>query len=648
MTRYVTDVEADSLEPTRIWCVVDIDIDTGEEHVWRYDTATEPYSRTASLRIGHNFLDFDGPVLRKFFPESRIDYKRVIDTLVCSRLFNQQVANGHSLEAWGQRLGERKSDFHEFSAYDDPVLERDRMDRCVAYCLQDCRVNLKLYNFFKKHIENPRWKQSLRLEHDTAIICRELHDNGFAFAYDSARGIEAELTVLVDNLERELLSAFKPRSKLIREVTPKSTKFGTLSRTDFRWAGSVDLSQYSADAPFSRFEYVPFNPGSPKAVVERLNEAGWKPFEKTDGYKDCEKELRQVQRGRRPDRKRIQELTEKLSEYEIYGWKISEENLETLPDDAPEGCRLFVKWRMLSKRLQTLQEWFDAYDSNTNRIHGKFTHIGAWTHRFSHSGPNMGNVPSVDSKYHSPELKLLAKTYGARMRACWHVPEGKRLVGTDAEGIQLRILAHYMNDVEFIEALISGKKDDEHPERSTDVHTLNAIKLGFDYRVRPRAKTFIYAWLLGAGLGKVAKILGISLEEARKAVEQFIAGYPGLTHLKNVTIPDDASRGYFEGFDGRLVRSDEYHMLAGYLQNGEQAIMKYATQVWYAELMMSKIPFKLVNFVHDEWQTEVDDRFAEEVAHIQARSIVTAGEHFKLNCPMAGSFKIGKNWHETH
>jgi DNA polymerase-1 len=219
------------------------------------------------------------------------------------------------------------------------------------------------------------------------------------------------------------------------------------------------------------------------------------------------------------------------------------------------------------------------------------------------------------------------------------------LVGVDAEGIQLRVLAHYMNDESFTFAVTSGNKDD-----GTDPHTLNKIAFGDPCRARADAKTFIYAWLLGAGVGKVAQILGCSGRDAKIAVEDFVAFYPGLKDLKEGLIPSDAGRGYFEGFDGRLVRivgedqsSKEHFCLAGYLQNGEVVTMKRAKQIWYPRLVSEGIPFKLVNFVHDEWQTEVPDRAtAEYVATVQKESIRLAGEQLNLRCPMSGSLR---HWH---
>ena len=67
----------------------------------------------------------------------------------------------------------------------------------------------------------------------------------------------------------------------------------------------------------------------------------------------------------------------------------------------------------------------------------------------------------------------------------------------------------------------------------------------------------------------------------------------------------DASRGYFDGLDGRKVQCNSEHlMLAGYLQNGEAVVMKHANVLWQKELKGLGIKYNQVDFVHDEWQTE--------------------------------------------
>ena len=91
-----------------------------------------------------------------------------------------------------------------------------------------------------------------------------------------------------------------------------------------------------------------------------------------------------------------------------------------------------------------------------------------------------------------------------------------------------------------------------------------------------------------------------------------------------------------------------HYILAGYLQNGESVVMKRASLLWSKELRHLQIPFRAVDFVHDEWQTETLPEFADKVGQVQADSIRIVGEDLGLNCPLAGNYNIGMNWKETH
>jgi len=614
------DIETERLDnPQTIWLIVCKEIDTGEVHVFKQPQlqpqAFLEFADSVSCWVGHNILSFDLPHIGRLLEYS---YRptHVVDTLVVSRLLNFNLEGGHSLDAWGQRLGSHKIKFIDFGRYSKEMEE---------YCIQDVELTTKLYSHFLPYISSPQWKNALRLEHDMAHICHEMTTNGFYFDIDKTKELYKELTLKVDTLSNTLREAFPPRSRLIREITPRATKHGTLHKQDFRWVEDGVLTAYSVGSPFSLIEFEPFNPKSPKQVVERLNEAGWKPIEKTKGHIQAERDRDE----------------EKLEHFRITGWKVSETNLATLPASAPAAARSLAEFLILSNRLSVVTEWLNAFNERTHRIHGSFLPIGSWTGRMSHSNPNVANIPSGDS------------AYSGVMRSLWQVPGGSHLVGVDADGIQLRILAHYMNDPVFTEALINGRKED-----GSDAHSMNKSILGDVCKDRDTAKTFIYAWILGASAAKIAEILGCTVAQAKHAMANFLEMYPGLKDLKKVQIPRDAARGYFEGFDGRYVMCNSEHlMLAGYLQNGESLIMKKANVIWRSTLLERNIRFKQVNFVHDEWQTEVegDESVALLVANTQANAIKEAGELFKLRCPMAGSIMnahkqvaIGKHWGETH
>jgi DNA polymerase I-like protein with 3'-5' exonuclease and polymerase domains len=213
-----------------------------------------------------------------------------------------------------------------------------------------------------------------------------------------------------------------------------------------------------------------------------------------------------------------------------------------------------------------------------------------------------------------------------------------RFVGSDADGIQLRALAHYINDPEFTKLITEG-----------DIHTSNMKALGPVCKSRDVAKTFIYSWLLGAGVTKTAEVLGCTQSQAKIAREKFLKAYPGLHRLKTIDIPRDARQKGFYGIDGRFVKCDsEHHMLAGYLQNFEALVMKAALR--YAYDKFYDAPYmepRLIAFVHDEtlWETF---GHTGDVGAILREAYTYATKKYKLNCPVTGGYDVGLNWYEVH
>jgi len=193
-------------------------------------------------------------------------------------------------------------------------------------------------------------------------------------------------------------------------------------------------------------------------------------------------------------------------------------------------------------------------------------------------------------------------------------------------------------------AIVNGNKGD-----GTDIHSLNRRKLGGVCRSRDHAKTFIYAWLLGASIPKIAAILDCGELEAKDGVEKFLRDTPGLFDLKRYLIKSDARRGYFDGLDGRkVVCWSEHLMLAGYLQNGESVCMKHANLRWRRELERLGIWYQQINDVHDEWVTIARREDAEEVGRVQCESLKEIGQELNLNCPLAGETKTGRTWYDVH
>lgn len=648
--RVVIDIEANGLEnPTKVWLVVCKDIDTGQLYVFRRPSDDEKekerflvFASGVKTWIGHNVLDYDFRVLASLLSLT-VDRSKVIDTLILSRLIDYSRPKGHSIEAYGEEFGLAKGKFNDFSKYSQEMED---------YCVRDVEICNLVYNRYLKCIADPDWADAIKMEHEFQEVVNSLHSNGFAFNVSSANKLLDKVTEELKELDDKILRQFPERLKPIREIHPKETKHGTLSRTDFRWVKGGDISDYNG-GPFTRCQWVCFNPASHKQIIDVLTDAGWKPVDKTKAHVEAERTKNLLQRKKEPStRLQYEDTCAKLKTLEKYGWKINENNLDTLPSYAPSSAKFLAKRILLESRRRTLTEWLGLVATKTNRIHGKFLGIGAWTHRMAHQKPNTANIPG--------EFKLdgSKKLYGKEMRQLWIAPKKRLLVGVDAEGIQLRVFAHYIDDPEFTRALVEGRKDDK-----SDPHSLNQRILGSVCKSRASAKRFIYALLLGAGIGKLAEILECSPEEAREALSRLSERYRGFATLKSDVLPRDGKRGYFIGLDGRKVpipgetASARTHLaMSGYLQNGEAIIMKRACLKWHS--MLEGVDQKIVNFVHDEWQTEVSNDFtlALKIAKVQSDSLRLVGEELGLKCPLAGSYwnddhkdyTIGVNWYQTH
>jgi DNA polymerase I-like protein with 3'-5' exonuclease and polymerase domains len=278
---------------------------------------------------------------------------------------------------------------------------------------------------------------------------------------------------------------------------------------------------------------------------------------------------------------------------------------------------------MLQKRIAQITSWLDAVGKD-GRVHGRVITNGAVTGRMTHMSPNMAQVPNSGSPY------------GHECRDLWTVEKGYKLVGIDASGLELRMLAHYMNDDAYTHEVVSG-----------DIHTANQTAAGL--QTRNQAKTFIYAFLYGAGSAKIGQIVGGSAKEGQKLIDSFLQNTPKLKRLREKVARIYAQKGWLPGLDGRklLVRA-EHSALNTLLQGAGAIVMKQAVVILHTKLRKAKIDFKMVANVHDEWQIEVVENHAEEVGIIGREAIKEAGIVLNMRCPLDGEHKVGNSWKETH
>jgi len=328
-----------------------------------------------------------------------------------------------------------------------------------------------------------------------------------------------------------------------------------------------------------------FNLASRKQIGERLMNLGWKPSKHTEKGQPI----------------------------------VDEGTLDSV--DIPEA-QMIAEYLMIQKRVAMIDSWLKHVDEKTSRVHGGIITNGAVTGRMTHRSPNMGQVPSVN------------KPYGQEIRSLWTVDNGNVLVGTDLAGIELRCLAHYMQDDEWTEELLNG-----------DIHQKNADAAGI---TRPQAKTLIYATLYGAGPSKVGSIVGGGAKEGNEILHRFYSNTPKLRILME-KVAKVASKGYVPGLDGRriLVRS-EHAALNSLLQGCGAIVAKQWCIEAHKTLRQQGLPVQQVAFVHDEIQVEAEEKHGEQVAQIMCDAASQAGITLGFRCPVDAESKIGQNWFDTH
>ena len=587
MSNLVFDIEADGLDPSKIHCIVAQDVDTKD--VFTFDNtqleAGYLFLKAADKLIGHNIIGYDLPAIKKVTGFD-LSHKKIVDTLVLSRLFKPSREGGHGLESWGYRLKFPKGDFGE---------QEDAWDfyrpEMLEYCKRDVELNTKVYQQLRKESRGFT-PQAVKLEHEVAKIIEVQKLNGFELDVKKAMLLVAMFQEKLAAVELEVHETFKPQCTT-QIIKPKYTTKGALAKVGVDQHGKgvrMTDEEYTTmlgnDKPLARKTYEDFNLGSRKQIGERLIAAGWVP-----------------------------------KNFTPTGQPIVDEGALNRVKGIPEAT-LIAKYLMLQKRLAQVNSWLKAVEPD-GRVRGYVNPNGAVTGRMTHSHPNMAQIPSSNSPY------------GEECRSCWTVEKDNKLVGIDASGLELRMLAHYMNDKDYTNEILNG-----------DIHTANQKLAGLESR--NQAKTFIYALLYGAGDAKLGSVSKQGKARGRQLRNTFLDSLPSFAALIK-RVQRDSKKGFLKGLDGRkLSIRSEHAALNTLLQSAGAIVMKEALVVLDSYLKRDNIDAKFVANVHDEWQIECPLLDAEAVGKLGVKAIIQAGKNLNLNCPLDGDYKVGDGWHETH
>ena len=578
----------------RVHCLACKELATGELYAFGPNDIEQGLTLLQDqLVIGHNVLQYDLPLLAKLYGFT-YDPHNVIDTLVVSRLAYPDLELTDIGRVKAGRLPGRLAGSHGLKAWGyrlgylkgefaEQTDWSTYSDEMLEYCKNDVELNAKLYD---KFVDLPVSPDALHLEHAVSYIISKQEAKGVLLDTKRVERLVEDLSSRRYELDAELSSTMDDIEK-VEWFTPKR---------DNRTKG------YRKGVPYKKVKIEPFNVQSSQHIAYNLKKRGWKPTEYTPSGQP----------------------------------KIDE---TVLADVGLPEAKLLSEYLLVNKRLAQVSEgptnWLRMLDQTDGRVHGQVNTLGTVSGRMSHNNPNLAQVPAG----YSP--------YGQACRECWIVPPGWKLVGCDADGLEMRGLGHFLvpyDDGLFIESATSGSKED-----GTDPHSRNAKLASCG---RDTAKTLFYAFLYGAGNAKLGAILGGDAKLGKQVRERLEHGITGLDKLlADIGKALKARNGKLKGLDGRwLYCRSEHAALNLVIQSAGGLIMKKALCLLY-ERLVAELPANSWYFVlnvHDEFQLEVREELAERVALSAEQAIVDAGVELGFKCPLAASSALGRNWYETH
>lgn len=582
----------------QVWmmCASRMDQDTihsfiGHEEIKRF---FDELKGQEAYYVGHNAISFDDIVTANNCGGTA-GLSNTVDTMVLSYLYDPAMPDGHSLEAWGRRLKDPKGNWSDFSGY-SPEMDK--------YCQQDVRLGKKVFKALVQRMLRMGFSElSCQIEHEIRDVVNEQQDNGWYFDIAGAQALVSHLRAEQQGLEGPIRELFPARLSLVNTYERRVRKDGSDFASYLRHVQEYPELKDNGDGTYSTYDFEDFNIGSPKQRVERLLELGWEP----------------------------QDFTEK-------GFpKVDEESLLAFSETSgrPEATAI-AEWLVLQGRSSMVEGWLNNVNYDDHCMHGRVFTCAARTRRMIGSNPNTMNIPKAKAKV----------KYGIECRRLWRARPGRREVGYDASGLEMRMFAEYLNNDDATILFTTG-----------DPHLINTRNLGLSDEMRDiTVKNGFYAYIYGAFdpklgatirpelRGKDAKDYG---KWARGILEK---GTPGLARLVS-EIGDEfkGQGGVLRTLDGGFVRCPSNHAALNYkLQSGGSILMKVTAIEARKVIKQRGLDSLLVGSIHDEGQHDVSIKDADEVGKVCVESIQRAGEILGCKVPFTGNYKVGMNWAECH
>lgn len=307
--------------------------------------------------------------------------------------------------------------------------------------------------------------------------------------------------------------------------------------------------------------------------------------------------------------------------------------MQPLAEQYPQVAKL-LEYRGVAKAAQSFGEnILEFIESATGRIHADFRQIGAPTGRFACSSPNLQQIP-----------------HEAEYRRCFRAPEGRKLVIADYSQIELRILADFSEDRNFIEAFESGQ--DFHAATAAQIFNIMAADVTSDQR--SFAKRLNFGVVYGLGASRFAMMTGLTQRDAEETLRRYFATYPRMDEwLRNAaksvltersarTASGRMARMNFDPNDRSSVGAAQRYAKNMPIQGTSADILKRALRLLHDDLRDGS--GRLVNIVHDEIVVECDRADVEQIAAKLESAMLRAGEQFVRRVPIKVDVHAADEW----
>ncbi|PDX43222.1 DNA polymerase I [Helicobacter pylori] len=312
-----------------------------------------------------------------------------------------------------------------------------------------------------------------------------------------------------------------------------------------------------------------------------------------------------------------------------------EKNLLKILDKHP-SIALILEYRELNKLFNTYTTPLLRLKDKDDKIHTTFIQTGTATGRLSSHSPNLQNIP-----VRSPKGLLIRKGFIASSKEYC-------LLGVDYSQIELRLLAHFSQDKDLMEAFLKGR--DIHLETSKALFGGDLAK-----EKRSIAKSINFGLVYGMGSKKLSETLNIPLSEAKSYIEAYFKRFPSIKDYLNgmreeilKTSKAFTLLGRYRVFDFNGVND---YIKGNYLREGVNAIFQGSASdllklgmLKVSERFKNNPSVRLLLQVHDELIFEIEEKNALELQQEIQR--ILNDEVYPLRVPLETSAFVANRWNE--